>query len=432
MKISVFGAGYVGLVTSACLADLGHLVMCADNDTHKIDSLSQGNIPFFEPGLNALLKKTYSKGKLRFTSNSREAVEFGDVIFLCVGTPSTSTGEADVTAVFDVASSIARYINGYKIVVVKSTVPPGTARKVASLIKEHCERPFDVVSNPEFLREGTAIRAFQYPDKIVVGAASDKAVESMRKVYSGRMRTYLPIVETTWETAELVKYASNCFLSMKISMINEFANLCDVVGADVNALAFALGLDNRIGGRFLHAGVGYGGSCFPKDVRAIAAFARAHGYPASLIESIEAFNERQKNIIHEKILKTFGTISGKTFCVWGLSFKPGTSDMRSAPSISIVKNLLRDGATVRAYDPEALDEARTLFGDTITYCNSPEEAAQGSDAIVLVTEWDEFRNIDLSDIRKIMKGNKLFDGRNIYEPHAVRDEGFEYYGIGRN
>lgn len=432
MKISVFGAGYVGLVTSACLADLGHLVMCADTDTQKIDALVNGTVPFFEPGLSALLKKTYAKGKLRFTTDAREAIEFGDVIFLCVGTPSTAQGEADVTAVFGVAQSIARFINGYKVIVIKSTVPPGTARKVASLVKGHCERPFDVVSNPEFLREGVALRAFQYPDKIVVGASSDKPVEILRKVYSGRMRTYLPIVETTWETAELVKYASNCFLSMKISLINEFANLCDVVGADVNTLAFALGLDNRIGARFLHAGVGYGGSCFSKDVKAISSFARSHGYSAELIESIEQFNERQKNIIHEKILKAFGNLSGKTLCVWGLSFKPGTSDMRCAPSTVIVKNLLRDGAVVRAYDPEALDEARKIFGDTVIYCGSPEEAAQGSDAIVLVTEWDEFRNIDLAYVRKLMKGNKLFDGRNIYDPHAVRDEGFEYYGIGRN
>src|SRR3989338_31071 len=432
MKISIFGAGYVRLVTSACLADLGHLVLCVDTDKHKIDALSNGTIPFFEPGLDSLVKKTYTKGKLRFTSDTREAVEFGDVIFICVGTPSLITGEADVRAVLDVATVVARHINGYKVVVVKSTVPPGTTRKVYDIIKQHCERPFDVVSNPEFLREGTALRAFQYPDKIVVGAASDKAVEIMRKVYSGRMRTYLPLVDTNWETAELIKYASNCFLAMKISLANEFANLCDIVGADIKTLAFALGLDNRIGPRFLNAGVGYGGSCFPKDVHAIAHFARKHGYTASLIEGIEAFNERQKNKINEKIAAVFGNVRGKTFCVWGLSFKPGTSDMRAAPSIAIVQKLLHDGASVRVYDPEATDEARKIFGDHVVYCGSAEEAAQGSDAILLVTEWDEFRNVDLGSIRASMKGNKLFDGRNIYEPHAVRDEGFEYYGMGKN
>ncbi|HLC75291.1 MAG TPA: UDP-glucose/GDP-mannose dehydrogenase family protein [Candidatus Nanoarchaeia archaeon] len=432
MKISIFGAGYVGLVTSACLADLGHLVLCVDTDTHKIESLTHGQIPFFEPGLDSLVKKTYAKGKLRFTSDSREAVEFGDVIFICVGTPSLATGEADVRAVLDVATVVARHINGYKVVVVKSTVPPGTTRKVYDIIKQHCERPFDVVANPEFLREGVALRAFQYPDKIVVGAASDKAVEIMRKVYSGRMRTYLPLVDTNWETAELIKYASNCFLAMKISLANEFANLCDIVGADIKTLAFALGLDNRIGPRFLNAGVGYGGSCFPKDVHAIAHFARKHGYTASLIEGIEAFNERQKNKINEKIAAVFGNVRGKTFCVWGLSFKPGTSDMRAAPSIAIVQKLLHDGASVRVYDPEATDEARKIFGDHVVYCGSAEEAAQGSDAILLVTEWDEFRNVDLGSIRASMKGNKLFDGRNIYEPHAVRDEGFEYYGMGKN
>ena len=431
MNITIFGSGYVGLTTAACLADLGHHILCVDIDEKKIAMLKQGKVPFFEPDLEPLMKKCSAKKHLNFTINAKDAVEFGDVLFNCVGTPSRNNGEADLSAVFAVAESIAQHINGYKIIVNKSTVPPGTARKVKEIIRK-ASVDFDVVSNPEFLREGAAIRAFNYPDKIVVGTESERLLHVMRKVYAGRMRTYLPIVETNWETAELIKYANNAFLATKISFINEIANICDKVGADVKMVALALGLDYRISPRFLNAGVGYGGSCFPKDVKAIAQTAKRHGYTARLLEEVTALNERQKHVIVEKINAAFkNNIKEKMLCIFGLSFKPKTSDMRDAPSITIITELLSAGAKIQAYDPEAMQEARKIFGDKITYCTSPEQAAKGSHALVLITEWDEFRNLDLRELRKIMKDNKLFDGRNIYEPELVKEDGFEYYGIGR-
>ncbi len=431
MNITIFGSGYVGLTTAACLADLGHHILCVDIDEKKIAMLKQGKVPFFEPDLEPLMKKCSAKKHLNFTINAKDAVEFGDVLFNCVGTPSRNNGEADLSAVFAVAESIAQHINGYKIIVNKSTVPPGTARKVKEIIRK-ASVDFDVVSNPEFLREGAAIRAFNYPDKIVVGTESERPLHVMRKVYAGRMRTYLPIVETNWETAELIKYANNAFLATKISFINEIANICDKVGADVKMVALALGLDYRISPRFLNAGVGYGGSCFPKDVKAIAQTAKRHGYTARLLEEVTALNERQKHVIVEKINAAFkNNIKEKMLCIFGLSFKPKTSDMRDAPSITIITELLSAGAKIQAYDPEAMQEARKIFGDKITYCTSPEQAAKGSHALVLITEWDEFRNLDLRELRKIMKDNKLFDGRNIYEPELVKEDGFEYYGIGR-
>jgi len=433
MKISIFGTGYVGLVTGASLANLGHEILCVDIDAEKINKLNQGIVPFFEPGLKKLVQQNTERKRLIFTTNTEEAVEFGEVIFNCVGTPSNDDGSANLKYIFQVAESIGKYIDKYKVIINKSTVPPGTARKVHQIIKnQNPNIKFDVVSNPEFLREGSAIRSFNYPDKIVFGSDSEEAIRIMKKVYSGRLRMYLPIVETDWETAELIKYANNTFLATKISFINEIANLCDKVGADVKIIAMALGLDYRISPRFLNAGVGYGGSCFPKDVKALVHTARQHNYTAKLFEEVIALNERQKSILINKIENVFqNNLQGKTFGIFGLSFKPDTDDMREAPSINIINRLLEKGAKVKAYDPQAMEQAKKIFGDKIVYCNSPEEAAQDSHALVAVTEWNEFRNLNLVEIKKTMKDNKLFDGRNIYEPELAQEDGFEYYGMGR-
>lgn len=434
MKISIFGAGYVGLTTGACLANLGHEVLCVDVDEDKIKILNDGDVHFYEPGLKDLVKKNMEKGRLKFSTNVEEAVVFADVIFNCVGTPSREDGSANLSYVFSVARSIGQYLDRYKIIINKSTVPPGTAREIEKLIRENLEREidFDVVSNPEFLREGNAIRTFNFPDKIIIGAETERPLAAMRKVYSGRLRTYLPIVETNWETAELIKYANNTFLATKISFINEMANICDKVGADVKMVSMALGMDYRISPRFLNPGVGYGGSCFPKDVKALISTARKHGYNADLVREVDALNERQKSILIEKIKKVFdNNISGKNFCVLGLSFKPGTSDTREAPSLNMIKELLAGGAEVNVYDPAAMKEAKKVLPEQISFCKSAEEAAQGSNAVILVTEWDEFRNLDWYNLGKMMAGKKLFDGRNVYEPEMVKEEGFEYFGVGR-
>jgi len=434
MKISIFGTGYVGLTTGACLANLGHEVLCVDVDEEKIKVLNNGEIHFYEPGLKDLVQKNREKRRLNFSTNIKEAVVFADVIFNCVGTPSKEDGSADLSHVFSVAKSIGENLDRYKIIVNKSTVPPGTAKETEKIIEENLKEKidFDVVSNPEFLREGNAIRAFNFPDKIVIGSESERPLAVMRKVYSGRLRTYLPIVETNRETAELIKYANNTFLATKISFINEMANICDKVGADVKMVSMALGMDYRISPRFLNPGVGYGGSCFPKDVKALIATARDNGYKARLFEEVDALNERQKILLVDKVKKAFNNnISGKKFCVLGLSFKPGTSDTREAPSLNMVLKLLAEGAMVNVYDPAAMEEAKTFLSEQVSFCKSVEEAVEGSSGIILVTEWDEFRNLDFPKLHKLMADHKLFDGRNVYEPEMVKEEGFEYFGMGR-
>lgn len=434
MKISIFGTGYVGLTTGACLANLGHSILCFDVDKEKISSIKNGEVPFYEPGLKELIQKNRDKNTLLFTDDPEEAVSFGEVIFNCVGTPSKEDGSADLKYVYAVAETIAKFAKENKILINKSTVPPGTARETDKIIKENLVHPItiEVVSNPEFLREGNAIRAFTYPDKIVVGSKSEEAFRTMKKVYSGRLRTYLPIVETDWETAELIKYANNTFLATKISFINEIANICDQFKADVKTVAMALGLDYRISPRFLNPGVGYGGSCFPKDVKALIITAKEKGYDPQMFTEVDALNERQKFILIPKIKKVFGEgLSNKSFAILGLSFKPKTSDMREAPSIGTIKQLLSLGAKIKVYDPVAMDEAKKLFNDSITYCNSAEEAASGCSALLIMTEWDEFRNLNTAELKRIMADNKIFDGRNIYEPELMQEEGFEYYGVGR-
>lgn len=432
MKISIFGTGYVGLVTGACLAKLGHEITCVDIDKNKIDSLNQDQITFYEPGLKELVKKGKEKNKLKFTTNTEEAIISAEVVFNCVGTPSNEDGSADLQSVFKVTETVARLAKENILLINKSTVPSGTARKCDALIKKiNPNSKVEVVSNPEFLREGTAIRAFDYPDKIVVGANSEKAFQIIKKIYSGRLRTYLPIVETDWETAELIKYANNTFLATKISFINEIANICDKVNADVKMVSMALGLDYRISPHFLNPGIGYGGSCFPKDVKAIVNTASQYNYQAKLFEEVISLNNRQKQIIIDKIKTVFKNLNGKKIGVLGLSFKPQTDDMREAPSIYIINELLKGGVKIKAFDPQAIEEAKKIFGETIEYCLSPEEVARNSDALLILTEWDEFRNLNLAELKKIMVDNKLFDGRNVYDPELVREEGFEYFGVGR-
>jgi UDPglucose 6-dehydrogenase len=433
MRISIFGTGYVGLVTGACLANLGHDILCVDVDQERISDLQAGKMPFFEPGLKEFVEKNREKGRLRFTTSAEGGVQFGEVIFNCVGTPEKGSGSAELKYVYEVTEAVAKYSEESKIMIIKSTVPPGTAKRCSEIIREvNPDSLVEVVSNPEFLREGHAVRAFRYPDKIVVGANSERAFRILRRVYSGRLRMYLPIVETDWETAELIKYANNTFLATKISFINEIANICDHVGADVGVIAMALGLDQRIAPKFLSAGVGYGGSCFPKDVKAIVSTAREHNYVPKLFEEVIALNERQKKRIVERILKVYNNdINGKTFCVFGLSFKPKTDDMREAPSLTVIEELIRNGAIIQAFDPIAMDEARKIFGDKVKYASSIEEAVKNSSAIIVLTEWDDFRNLNLSELKKSMVDCKLFDGRNIYEPELAKEEGFEYYGMGR-
>jgi UDPglucose 6-dehydrogenase len=433
MKITVFGSGYVGLTTGACLANLGHNVLCVDIDAEKIKTIQQGQVPFFEPGIKELIQRNRDKKRLSFSTDLREGVNFGEVIFNCVGTPGQDDGSADLSYVFNVAENVGRFSSGKKLLINKSTVPPGTSRKCDALIKKVSPTAeIEVVSNPEFLAEGKAVYDFNHPDKIVIGAKSDWAFSMLRKIYLGRVRTYIPILETNWETAELIKYANNSFLATKISFINEIANISDKVGADVKVIAQAMGMDYRISPKFLHAGIGYGGSCFPKDVRALVHTAKEHNYNSQLLHQVDALNERQKRSIMGKVNMAFNNdLAGRSFCLFGLSFKPRTSDIRDAPSIHVINELLSSGAKIQVYDPEAMEEIRNIYGDKISYCSSPEDAARNTSGILLLTEWDEFRNLDLSALRQTMADNKLFDGRNIYEPQNVREEGFEYYGMGR-
>lgn len=431
MKISIFGVGYVGLVTGACLANLGHDVLCVDIDQKKISDLQHGVINFYEPGLKELVLKNKEKGTLNFTTNIPEAVNFGEAIFNCVGTPGKDDGSANLSYVFSVAENVAKFSQSYNILINKSTVPPGTAQECYNIIKNtNKNSEVEVVSNPEFLAEGKAVYDFTHPDKIVVGAKNKRAFDLVRKIYTGRLRTYIPILETEWETAELIKYANNSFLATKISFINEIANLCDKVGADISVVSQALGMDQRIGPKFLQAGVGYGGSCFPKDVRALAKVGEKCGYETKLLNEVDELNKRQRTILFEKIIGKFkNNLSNKTITIWGLSFKPKTSDIRESPSLDIIEGLLKSG--VKVYDPIALEEIRMVFGEKITYCSKIDDSVSESSAIVLLTEWDEFRNVDFSELGKNMKEKIVFDGRNIYEPELVKEEGFEYYGMGQ-
>ena len=438
MKIAIFGTGYVGLVTGASLANLGHQVTCVDIDEEKIRILKSGKVPFHEPGLPTLVKKNVEKGRLTFTTDAKTSVEACDAVFNCVGTPGKADGSANMDYVHKVAETVARYANNYKIIVNKSTVPPGTAAKCQEIVEQvNPDALVEVVSNPEFLREGAAVHDFAHPNKIVIGARDRRAFGILRKIYTGRVRTYIPFIETNWETAELIKYANNAFLATKISFINELANISDTVGADIRLISQAMGLDERISPKFLQPGIGYGGSCFPKDVRALVHTAKLNGYHAQLLESVDQLNEKQKHKFMDTVQEKFGNdLTGKTFTIWGGSFKPKTSDIREASSLTLIHNLISKGARVRVHDPIAMDEMKKHFNnheqkERISYHHNVKESSQGSSAIFLATEWDDFRNIDFAEHAEGMENRIVFDGRNIYEPEFVKEDGFEYFGVGR-
>ncbi len=435
MNITMIGTGYVGLVTGACLAEFGHQVTCMDKDQEKISFLENGGIPIYEPGLDQLVAKNVSEGRLSFTADLGEAVSDAVAIFVAVGTPSSRRGDgyADLTYIYAAARELAEHLTGYTVVVDKSTVPVGTARQVARVIAEtNPEADFDVVSNPEFLREGAAINDFMRPDRVVVGSESERATEVMKEVYDPLYLISTPVVTTNLETAELIKYAANAFLSVKISFINEMATICESVGADVIDLAKAVGLDGRIGSKFLHPGPGYGGSCFPKDTLALLRVAQEHGVAARIVEAGVEVNAAQKARMVKKIRDALGgSESGKTIAALGLTFKPETDDLREAPALTILPPLFEKGAKIRVHDPKGMPEASQLFPDYI-YADTAYDACKGADAVVLFTEWNQYRALDLTRIKSLMKNPVFIDLRNVYDPQKLRNAGFTYHGVGRN
>jgi UDPglucose 6-dehydrogenase len=432
MNICVVGTGYVGLVTGACLAELGMNVVCMDSDSQKIDLLKQGENPIYEPGLEDVIRKNMKEGRLRFSTSVKEGVASSLVIFIAVGTPSKDDGSADLSAVEDVAKEIAEHMDGYKVIVVKSTVPVGTCRRLIHLIQSHQRQPapFDVVSNPEFQREGSAIEDFMRPDRVTIGAESEHAIAILKDMYSALYLIETPFVITSLETAEMIKYAANAFLATKVTFINEIANLCEYAGADVHHVAKAMGLDGRIGKKFLHPGPGYGGSCFPKDTRALLRIAREKGYAFKVLDSVIEVNEEQKKRMVNKIREKVGDLKGKTIGILGLSFKPNTNDIRESSSVAIIQELLEEGAKVKAFDPAAMDEAKAVLPH-IEYCADAYDVAKGSEALVLVTEWNQFRRLDLERIKGLMKSPTFIDLRNVYEPEQIERLGFKYSCVGR-
>lgn len=443
MRVAIFGTGYVGLVTGTCLAEVGHEVVCVDVDAAKVAGLERGIVPIYEPGLAPMVKSNHAAGRLRFSTDAAAAVAHGEVVFIAVGTPPDEDGSADLQYVLAVAGSIGRHLQRPAVVVGKSTVPVGTADKVRAAIAAELEARkvevgFEVVSNPEFLKEGDAVADCMRPDRIVVGADSEAAVAVMRRLYAPFNRNHDRFVVMDVRSAELTKYAANAMLATKISFMNEMANIAERVGADVEAVRKGIGSDPRIGWHFIYPGAGYGGSCFPKDVQALARTAQQHGYQAQLLEAVEAVNERQKGHLFELVQHHYDRgedegVRGKVFAVWGLSFKPNTDDMREASSRRLLAQLWDSGATVRAYDPEALDEARRIFGERedLVLCQSAQAALQGADALVVVTEWKEFRSPDFARLHAALGDAVVFDGRNLYEPAEIEAAGLAYYGIGR-
>jgi UDPglucose 6-dehydrogenase len=432
MKICMIGSGYVGLVTGACLTEFGMEVICVDSDKAKITTLKKGKSPFYEPGLDDVIEKNMKEGRLSFSTDMEKGVRASTVIFIAVGTPAKSDGSPDLSYVEAVAREVARYMNEYKIIVLKSTVPVGTGKWIKGIIEEEVKGacPFDLVSNPEFLREGAAVEDFFRPDRVVIGTESERAIEAMKEIYNALYLIETPVVITTIETAEMIKYASNAFLATKVSFINEIANLCEKVGADVHDVARAMGLDGRIGRKFLHPGPGFGGSCFPKDTKALVHIGRRYNCEMEIVESTIRVNERQKERMIEKIKEMVGDIKGKTIGILGLAFKPNTDDMREASSIPIIQGLQAKGARIKAYDPEAMEEAKKVLQDVI-YCTGPYEVAEGCQALVLLTEWNQFRLLDLKRIKGLLKEPVFIDLRNVYEPPHMRELGFRYCGVGR-
>ena len=439
MRITIIGTGYVGLVTGACFAEMGNKVICVDQDKVKIEGLKSGIIPIFEPGLKPMVNESYQKGVLAFTTSIDEAINETEIIFIAVGTPQNEDGSADLTHVLKVAKEIGEKMNHPLIVVDKSTVPVGTADKVRAAIQSALDRrnediEFDVVSNPEFLKEGSAIKDFMQPDRVVIGSENESSTNALKALYRPFTINRERFIQMDIKSAEMTKYAANAFLATKISFMNEMSNICERVGADVNMVRMGIGSDNRIGYKFIYPGCGYGGSCFPKDIKALGNTAENNGYTANILQAVEKVNTEQKRVLVQKITGKFGEdLNGKCFAVWGLSFKPGTDDMREAASIIIINGLLDKGATIKAYDPKAMKEAENHYfkkQSNISYCKDKYEALDGADALVLITEWKEFRSPDFDRISSLLKQSVIFDGRNQYDKNMLKKCGYEYYQIG--
>lgn len=437
MKIAIVGTGYVGLVTGTCFAEMGTEVFCVDIDRKKIENLKNGVIPIFEPGLDEMVERNHKAGRLQFTTDLASIINEVDIVFSAVGTPPDEDGSADLKYVLEVARTVGQHLNKYMVIVTKSTVPVGTAQLVKKTIREELDKrgltdhEFDVASNPEFLKEGAAISDFMHPDRVVIGIESEKAEALMAKLYKPFTLNNYPIIYTDIPSAEMIKYAANAMLATRISFMNDIANLCEIVGADVNMVRKGIGSDARIGSKFLYAGCGYGGSCFPKDVKALISTAAKKGYNMSILNAVESVNERQKNILFDKLMKYYnGNIEGKVIAIWGLAFKPKTDDMREAPSLVLINKILKAGGQVRVYDPVAMEETERRIGKTVIYAKDIYDATLDADAILMVTEWNEFRLPAWEVIRKTMKKAVVFDGRNIYNRQEMKDLGFDYFGIG--
>jgi len=439
MKLSIVGTGYVGLVTGTCFAEMGNSVICVDIDENKIEKLKQGIIPIYEPGLESMVKENYKKGTLEFTTDIKDALKKSDVIFIAVGTPQGEDGSADLQYVLKVAQDIGKYMTHKMIVVDKSTVPVGTADKVKETIQKELDKrkaniPFEVVSNPEFLKEGSAIEDFMKPDRVVIGAENEETLEVMKELYAPFTHNHERFIAMDVRSAEMTKYTANAILATKISFMNEIANICERVGADVNKVRIGIGSDKRIGYSFIYPGCGYGGSCFPKDVQALNKIALDAGYKPRIIQAVEEVNKDQKRVLAEKVIKRFGEdLNGKTFAIWGLSFKPETDDMREASSITIINELTKRGAKIKAYDPKAMDEAKEFYlkdNPNVEYTQSKYDALNDADAMLLVTEWKEFRSPDFDEMKQRLKNPIIFDGRNQYNIEKMNKKGFEYYQIG--
>ena len=432
MKITIIGTGYVGLVTGTCLAEAGNDVLCIDIDKNKVEKMQNGEVPIYEPHLETYFERNIKAGRLHFSTNIEEGVDHGEVIFLALPTPEDEDGSADLSYVLGVANQIGDLMKDYKIVVSKSTVPVGTGERVKATLKAKTDVPFDVVSNPEFLREGFAVEDFMKPDRIVVGVESERAQKTMEKLYKNFVRSGNPIVFMDIKSAELTKYAANAFLATKITYMNEIANYCEKVGANVDDVRMGMGHDARIGKRFLFPGIGYGGSCFPKDVKALHKSGKDAQHHFAILDSVIEVNEKQKTVLYPKMEQHFdGNLKDKNIAVWGLAFKPDTDDIREAPALYMIEKLLAAGATVTAFDPEAMDNVKAKLGDSIAFASSMMEAAQNADALLICTEWHAFRNPDFDKLKAALSGNVIFDGRNIYSPEEMKALGFSYYSIGR-
>ena len=432
MKIAVIGTGYVGLVTGTCLAETGNEVICVDIDKIKVEKMRSGVVPIYEPHLDILFERNIKAGRLNFTTSLDEGLSFGEIIFLALPTPEDEDGSADLSYVLGVADEIGKKITDYKVIVDKSTVPVGTAEKVHHSIAKNASCDFDVVSNPEFLREGYAVDDFLKPERIVIGSSSEKATKLMQRLYKPFVRSGNPIIIMDEKSAELTKYAANAFLATKITFMNEIANYCEKVGADVDKVRIGMGTDSRIGKRFLFPGIGYGGSCFPKDVKALQKAGRDESYDFKILDSVIEVNEKQKTILFPKIQNFFnGDLSNKKLAVWGLAFKPETDDVREAPAIYLIEKLLNKGASLSVYDPEAMPNIKKQFGETLNYCNSMYEALENADALIICTEWSIFRTPDFNKVKQLLKQSIIFDGRNLYDVEEIKKEGFIYTSIGR-